>query len=140
MAHPFDAWIGENFDPLRENPFERFEIQRRGEAGRLSRLVENRSEGPEFEQWDAQRGCSRPRPPSIYFPFESFREFSARQRPRAREPGFDPRTETWPFLPRFLGVTVDNPYARGEESGGNTLLQATISHNGISERCVWKSV
>lgn len=46
--------------------------------------------------------------------------------------------ETWPFLPRFLGETVDNPVARGEESGKNTLLQAslaTISHNGISERC-----
>lgn len=76
-----------------------FEMQRRDEArrraGRLSRLVENRSEGPEFEQWDAQRGCCRPRPPSIYFPFESFREFSARQRQRVRGAGFRSTAETW---------------------------------------------
>lgn len=69
----------------------------RQSTGRLSRLVENRSEGPEFEQWDAQRGCSRPRP-SIFLsnPSENF--------PLDKGPG---RNLALPR--RFLGETVDNP-------------------------------
>lgn len=90
----FPSSPGKSF---RKNLKCRDEARRRAgrRGGRLSRLVENRSEGPEFEQWDAQRGCCRPRPPSIYFPFESFREFSARQRQRVRGAGFRSTAETW---------------------------------------------
>lgn len=118
-------------------------LKSRGEAGRLSRLVENRSEGPEFEQWDAQRGCCRPRPPSIYFPFESFREFSARQRPRVRGPGLDPRPKPGPSFLDSSGKLLTIP-SRGARNRGKTLYcrQAwqRFRTMALVNGAVWKSV